>query len=77
MSTMNFSVPEDLKAAFNEAFANQNKSAVVSQLMREAVARVEAQRQSQSAANRLLARHGKAAQRSAATLAKSRVAGRP
>lgn len=77
MATMNFSVPEDLKAAFNEAFADQNKSAVVSQLMREAIARAQAQRRSQSAADRLLARHGKAAQRSAATLAKSRIAGRP
>ena len=46
MSRMNFSVPEDLKAAFNEAFADQNKSAVVSQLMREAIARAQAQRRS-------------------------------
>lgn len=77
MATMNFSVPEDLKAAFNETFADQNKSAVVSQLMREAIARAMAQRRSRSATDRLLARHGKAAQRSAATLAKSRTAGRP
>ena len=44
MFTMNFSVPEDVKAAFNEAFADQNKSAVVVQLMREAIARAQAQR---------------------------------
>lgn len=77
MATMNFSVPEDVKAAFNEAFAEHNKSAVVAQLMRDAIERVESQRRSQSAAQRLLARHGKAAQRSAAALAKARVAGRP
>ena len=74
---MNFSVPEDVRAAFNEAFAEQNKSAVVVQLMRDAVERVEAQRRSQMAAQRLLARHGKAAVRSAAALAKARFAGRP
>ena len=41
MSTMNFSVAEELKAAFNEAFADQNNSAVVSQLMREDIARAQ------------------------------------
>ena len=37
MATVNFSVPEDVKRAFNEAFGDQNKSAVLTQLMREAV----------------------------------------
>jgi hypothetical protein len=35
----NFSVPEDVKQAFNAAFERQNKSAVIAELMREAVAR--------------------------------------
>lgn len=39
MATINFSVPEDVKAAFNETFSHQNKSAVIVELMREAVAR--------------------------------------
>ncbi len=39
MATINFSVPEDVKAAFNETFSQQNKSAVIADLMREAVAR--------------------------------------
>jgi hypothetical protein len=34
MPTMNFSVPDDVKVSFNEVFADQNKSAVVVQLMR-------------------------------------------
>lgn len=37
MPTVNFSVPEDIKKAFNEAFAGENRSAVIARLMREAV----------------------------------------
>jgi len=37
MATVNFSVPEDVKREFNEAFGNQNKSAVLTRLMRQAV----------------------------------------
>ena len=41
MSTVNFSVPEDVKEAFNTAFDGQNKSAVIADLMREAVERAQ------------------------------------
>jgi metal-responsive CopG/Arc/MetJ family transcriptional regulator len=37
MATMNFSVPDDLKEAFNKAFKGENKSAVVAGLMRRAI----------------------------------------
>ena len=37
MATVNFSVPDDIKRAFNEAFADQNKSAVLARLMQQAV----------------------------------------
>jgi hypothetical protein len=39
MATVNFSVPEDVKVAFNIAYQGQNKSAVIADLMREAVER--------------------------------------
>ena len=39
MSTVNFSVPDEVKNAFNEAYKGQNKSAVIAELMREAVER--------------------------------------
>ncbi|MDP2902117.1 MAG: hypothetical protein Q8N96_03290 [Methylovulum sp.] len=39
MATVNFSVPDDVKAAFNAAYQGQNKSAVIAGLMREAVDR--------------------------------------
>ena len=37
MATVNFSVPDDVKAAFDKTFAGQNKSAVLADLMRRAV----------------------------------------
>lgn len=37
MATVNFSVPDDVKQAFDAAFGDQNKSAVVAELMRRAV----------------------------------------
>ena len=37
MGTMNFSIPDDLKDKFNEVFKDENKSAVVADLMRRAV----------------------------------------
>lgn len=43
MATVNFSVPDDVKAAFDAAFAGRNKSGVIADLMRRAV--LEAARQ--------------------------------
>jgi hypothetical protein len=37
MATMNFSIPDDVKEAFNKAFEGENKSALVADLMRKAV----------------------------------------
>ena len=37
MATVNFSVPDEVKVAFDKAFSGQNKSAVVAELMRRAV----------------------------------------
>ena len=37
MATVNFSVPDDVKEAFDKAFGDQNKSAIVAELMRRAV----------------------------------------
>ncbi len=77
MSTVNFSVPEDIKSAFNTAFAGQNKSAVITELMREAIERAQAQQRSRSAIERILGRRAKAALRAATTLESARRAGRP
>jgi hypothetical protein len=37
MATVNYSVPDDVKAEFDKAFGDQNKSAVIADLMRGAV----------------------------------------
>jgi len=38
MATVNFSVPEDVKNEFDKVFGKKNKSAVIADLMRKAVA---------------------------------------
>ena len=56
MPTVNFSVPEDIKNAFNVTFEGQNKSAVIADLMREAVERAQKQQRSREAYQRILER---------------------
>lgn len=54
MSTVNFSVPEDVKQAFNATFEGQNKSAVIADLMREAVEQAQSRQRAQLAVQRIL-----------------------
>ena len=77
MATINFSVPEDVKQAFNAAFAGANKSAVLTQMMRDAIERVEEHRRRDAAARRILSRLSRAPQRSESELSRSRRSGRP
>jgi hypothetical protein len=46
MGTMNFSIPDDVKEAFNKAFDGENKSAVITRLMVRAIEDVERRRKS-------------------------------
>jgi hypothetical protein len=50
MSTVNFSVPEDVRQEFNQLFANENKSAILTRLMQQAIA----EKNNSNAANLLL-----------------------
>lgn len=77
MSTMNFSVPEDVKQAFNTAFEGQNKSAVLTQLMRDAVAQVEERRRREAAMQRILARREQSPVFTAEQIEAAREEGRP
>ena len=54
MPTVTFSVPDDVMQAFNATFARQNKSAVIAELMREAVARAQRQQRHRQAVERIL-----------------------
>ena len=55
MATMNFSIPDDVKERFNQTFVNSNKSAIVAQLLEEAIERAERKQQSDLAIKRILA----------------------
>lgn len=60
MATMNFSVPDDVKEAFNLAYQGQNKSAVMTDLMREAIERAERKQGSHEAILRIIERRKQA-----------------
>jgi len=77
MATVNFSVPEDIKNAFNMVFEGQNKSAVIAELMREAVERVQSQQRSKEAYQRILERRQHAPRITEEQLRAAREEGRP
>ena len=56
MATVNFSVPDNVRDAFNETFKDRNKSAIVADLMREAVERFQRRERSHEAVRRILER---------------------
>ena len=77
MATVNFSVPDDLKAAFNKTFEGYNKSAVVAALMREAIDREQAEREGKAAVGRILGRRSRAPVVSQARIRAARQNDRP
>jgi hypothetical protein len=77
MATMNFSVPDDVKAAFNRAYAGANKSAILTQLLREAVEQRERVVRRRRAIDRLLRLRRAAPVSSARVLRAERRKGRP
>ena len=77
MSAVNFSVPEEVKRSFNETFAGQNKSAIIADLMREAVERAERRKRHRQAVARILKRRKRATTVTAEDLRAAREAGRP
>lgn len=77
MATVNFSVPDDVKEAFNKAYAQENKSAVIADLMREAVARKNQVKVRRGALRRIAARRNARAAVSERTLRSARENGRP
>jgi hypothetical protein len=76
MATVNFSVPDEVKEAFNQAFAGQNKSAIIAELMRRAVDEAERRQARAAAIRRLGARRGKRPAASDAAIRKARESGR-
>jgi metal-responsive CopG/Arc/MetJ family transcriptional regulator len=77
MATVNFSVPDDIKAEFDKAFGGQNKSAVIADLMRKAVADVKRRKRRENIFRVLTQRRTERPSRSAAQIRASRATGRP
>ena len=77
MPTVNFSVHEDVKEAFNATFEGQNKSAVIADLMREAVERAQRRQQHRSAVDRIIANRVNAPRITEAEFRAAREEGRP
>ena len=55
MATVNFSVPDEIKEAFQETFAKENRSAIIARLMKEAVEDRKRQERQAAAARRFAA----------------------
>jgi len=77
MATMNFSVPGDVKEAFDKAFVGRNKSAVLSELMRQAVEEQRRRRRRSRAIAKLLRLRKRARPATERTLWAARIKGRP
>lgn len=73
MGTVNFCVPDAVKRAFDRTFAGENKSGVLTRLMRQAIEERERQRRRAAAVDALLRLRPVAGRE----LRKARRAGRP
>lgn len=77
MATVNFSVPEEIKEAFNKAFKGENKSAILSRLMLDAVEERERQQRRKAAVEAILDLRAHSKPVSDKDIHKERTAGRP
>lgn len=77
MATVNFSVPDEIKEAFQETFANENRSAIIARLMQEAVEDRRRQERQAAAIDALLDLRRKQRPASDEEIARARKAGRP
>ena len=55
MATVNFSIPDEVKKEFNHYFAKENKSAILTGLMQQAIAERKKQLQRAKAIDAILA----------------------
>jgi len=76
MATVNFSVPDDVKAAFDRAFKDQNKSAIIADLMRRAVIESNRRKERQEIFRKLTRRRAERPALSDEQIRAARVAGR-
>jgi len=77
MATMNFSVPEDVKKQFDRVFAGKNKSAVLTQLMQQAIEERKLEGRRKRAIDHLLALREQAPRVTDKDIRLARTQGRP
>jgi hypothetical protein len=77
MATVNFSVPDEIKEAFQEAFAHENKSAVIARLMKQAVEEKKRQQVRSAAIDAILDLRRRQSPVSDREIAEARKADRP
>lgn len=77
MATVNFSVPEEVRRAFNRAFRGENRSAVIARLMRQAVEERDRERRRAAAVAALLRLRARQRPAHARDVRAARTAGRP
>jgi len=61
MATVNFSVPDEIKQAFNNEFSQKNKSAILTRLMQQAIEESRAKKKRADAIDMILALRSKQA----------------
>jgi hypothetical protein len=76
VATVNFSVPDEVKAEFDKAFAGKNKSAIVAELMKRAVQEAELRVRRESLFKQLTAGRARRPTATAAQVRAAREAGR-
>ena len=77
MATINFSVPDDVKDDFNKIFKGENKSAILTRLMRDAVEERKRQKRRMTAINAILRLRAKSVAVSDDEIRSARKIGRP
>lgn len=77
MATVKFSVPDAINSRFNKTFKGRNKSALLSQLMEEAITQEESHKRRAKAVDAILALRASARPASASEVRKARRLGRP
>ena len=77
MSTVNYSVPDKVKQAFNKMFKGKNKSAIIADLMTQAIEREEQRLRHAEATRRILERREHAPMVQDEEVCTARESGRP
>lgn len=77
MATVNFSVPDEVKQEFNRLFAGENKSAVLTRLMKDAIEQHKRDKRRAAALDKILEIRTTLPPVTTAEIERARLDGRP